>query len=49
MSTYWSYLGQVVRFGVVGLVANGVGFLLYLALTHFGFITFPYPFYGLNT
>lgn len=36
MSTYWSYLGQVVRFGVVGLVANGVGFLLYLALTHLG-------------
>lgn len=36
MSTSRSYLGQVLRFGAVGLVANGVGFLLYLALTHFG-------------
>lgn len=30
------YVGQIIRFGLVGLLANGLGFLLYLALTHLG-------------
>jgi len=34
---------------VCNMLPGHAFFSLFLALTHFGFITFPYPFYGLNT